>query len=99
MKWLIEVPEARQNQTPWTSPCTQSIHAAPTDCFNASAYELPHGVFPIAPIVAASLVQILFPDAPVYSLAADSVFSVVNFSNLLLSTQTPVDKDSPFWRH
>ncbi|KAF5839776.1 hypothetical protein DUNSADRAFT_18654 [Dunaliella salina] len=39
-------------------------------------YKLPHGVFPIAPVLAASLVQTLFPDAPVYSLAADSVFSV-----------------------
>lgn len=38
--------------------------------------EFPHGSFPIGPIVAGTLVQSLFPDAPVYSVAASSVFYI-----------------------
>jgi hypothetical protein len=34
------------------------------------------GVFPMGPLVAGSLVQVLFPDLSIYSLAATSVFSV-----------------------
>lgn len=38
--------------------------------------EFPHGSFPIAPIVAGTMVVTLFPDAPVYSVAATSVFYI-----------------------
>lgn len=39
-------------------------------------YELPHGTFPIGPVTAATMVQSLFAGAPIYSLAASSVFSI-----------------------
>ncbi|GAX82788.1 hypothetical protein CEUSTIGMA_g10214.t1 [Chlamydomonas eustigma] len=38
--------------------------------------EFPHGSFPIGPIVAGTLVQTMFPDDPVYSVAASSVFYI-----------------------
>lgn len=38
--------------------------------------EVPHGVYPIAPVTAATLVQALFPGSPVCSLAASAVFHV-----------------------
>lgn len=38
--------------------------------------EFPHGSFPIGPIVAGTLIQTMFPDDPVYSVAASSVFYV-----------------------
>ncbi|KAJ9507588.1 hypothetical protein QJQ45_019233 [Haematococcus lacustris] len=40
-------------------------------------YEAPHGTFPIGPIVAGTLCQTFFPDAPIYSVAANSVFNMV----------------------
>ncbi|KAL6760872.1 diacylglycerol acyltransferase [Haematococcus lacustris] len=39
-------------------------------------YEAPHGTFPIGPIVAGTLCQTFFPDAPIYSVAANSVFNI-----------------------
>nr|QNL10705.1 acyl-CoA: diacylglycerol acyltransferase 2B [Haematococcus lacustris]QNL10739.1 acyl-CoA: diacylglycerol acyltransferase 2-2 [Haematococcus lacustris] len=38
--------------------------------------EFPHGVFPMGPLLAGTLCQILFPDFNIFSLAASSVFSV-----------------------
>eukprot|EP00955_Chlamydomonas_euryale_P104533 365573-Chlamydomonas_euryale.AAC.19 len=38
--------------------------------------EFPHGTFPIAPIVASTLFQTLFPHVPVYSVAASSLFYI-----------------------
>lgn len=45
--------------------------------------EFPHGAFPIAQITAGTLVQTLFPDAPVYSVAADSVFWIPLWRNII----------------
>lgn len=39
-------------------------------------YEAPHGTFPIGPITAGTLCQTFFPNAPIYSVAATSVFSI-----------------------
>ena len=38
--------------------------------------EFPHGSFPIGPIVAGTLIQTMFPNDPVYSVAASSVFYI-----------------------
>eukprot|EP00199_Chlamydomonas_sp_CCMP681_P002493 CAMPEP_0119107254 /NCGR_PEP_ID=MMETSP1180-20130426/9602_1 /TAXON_ID=3052 ORGANISM="Chlamydomonas cf sp, Strain CCMP681" /NCGR_SAMPLE_ID=MMETSP1180 /ASSEMBLY_ACC=CAM_ASM_000741 /LENGTH=335 /DNA_ID=CAMNT_0007092715 /DNA_START=5 /DNA_END=1012 /DNA_ORIENTATION=+ len=39
-------------------------------------YEAPHGAYPIGPITAGTLCQTFFPDAPIYSVAATSVFHI-----------------------
>lgn len=38
--------------------------------------EFPHGAFPIAQITAGTLVQTMFPETPVYSIAASAVFYI-----------------------
>jgi hypothetical protein len=38
--------------------------------------EFPHGVFPMGPLVAGTLVNIMFPDFKIFSLAANSVFTI-----------------------
>eukprot|EP00798_Chlamydomonas_sp_ICE-L_P030108 gene30108-36013_t len=38
--------------------------------------EFPHGAFPIAQILGGTLVQTMFPQAPVYSIAASAVFYI-----------------------
>lgn len=38
--------------------------------------EFPHGAFPIGPVTAGTLMQTMFPGAPIYSVAASSVFYI-----------------------
>jgi diacylglycerol O-acyltransferase 2, plant len=45
--------------------------------------EFPHGVFPMGPLVAGTLMQTLFPDWSIYSVAASSVFNIPMWRHFL----------------
>ncbi|GIL50995.1 hypothetical protein Vafri_7066 [Volvox africanus] len=50
--------------------------ASPSDISVSLSYRFPHGAFPIAPVVAGTLMQTLFPHMMIYSVAASVVFYI-----------------------